>query len=59
MKRSPRFFQAGSPNVRVLLHDLSTEEMLARLRDGVLQIAFLVRPTRAMLRGLRFNGTPA
>jgi DNA-binding transcriptional LysR family regulator len=50
-----RAFQAGSPNVRVLLHDLSTEEMLARLRDGTLQIAFLVRPTRAMLRGLRFE----
>jgi DNA-binding transcriptional LysR family regulator len=50
-----RAFQAGSPNVRVLLHDLSTEEMLARLRDGALQIAFLVRPTRAMLRGLRFE----
>ncbi len=49
-----RAFQAGSPNVRVLLHDLSTEEMLAQLRDGALQIAFLVRPTRAMLRGLRF-----
>jgi DNA-binding transcriptional LysR family regulator len=32
-----RAFQAGSPNVRVLLHDLSTEEMLARLRDGTLQ----------------------
>ena len=50
-----RLFQAGSPGVRVLLHDLSTEEMLARLRDGALQIAFLVRPTRAMLRGLRFE----
>ena len=50
-----RTFQAGSPNVRVLLHDLSTEEMLARLRDGTLQIAFLVRPTRAMLCGLRFE----
>ena len=50
-----RAFQAGSPNTRVLLHDLSTEEMLARLRDGALQIAFLVRPTPAMLRGLRFE----
>jgi DNA-binding transcriptional LysR family regulator len=48
-------FQAGSPKVRVLLHDLSTEEMLAQLREGALQIAFLVRPTRAMLRGLRFE----
>ena len=50
-----RGFQAGSPNVRVLLHDLSTEAMLAGLRDGTLQIALLVRPTPAMLRGLRFE----
>jgi DNA-binding transcriptional LysR family regulator len=52
---SLRAFQAESPNVRVLLHDLSTEEMLAQLREAKLQIAFLVRPTRAMLRGLRFE----
>jgi len=50
-----RAFQAESPNVRVLLHDLSTEEMLARLRDGALQIAFLVRPTRTMLLELRLE----
>jgi len=52
---SLRAFQAGSPNVRVLLHDLSTEEMLGQLRDGKLQIALLVRPTRAMMRGLHFE----
>ncbi len=49
-----RAFQAESPKVRVLLHDLSTEMMLAGLRDGTLQIALLVEPTRARLRGLRF-----
>lgn len=51
-----RAFQAERPQVRVKLHDLSTEEMLAGLRKGALQIAFLVRPTRSMLRGLRFEG---
>jgi len=50
-----RAFQALSPEVRVKLHDLSTEEMLAGLRDGTLQIAFVVRLTPAMLRGLRFE----
>lgn len=50
-----RAFGAARPRVRVKLHDLSTEEMLAGLRDGKLQIAVLVRPTRAMLRGLRFE----
>lgn len=50
-----RAFQTEVPGVRVKLHDLSPEEMLAGLRKGSLQIAFLVRPTRAMLRGLRFE----
>jgi len=50
-----RAFQAEIPAVRVLLHDLSTEGMLAQLRDGALQIALLVRPTPARLRGLSFE----
>ena len=50
-----RAFQAERPEVRVRLHDLSTEEMLTGLRDGRLQLALLVRPTRAMLRGFRFE----
>jgi DNA-binding transcriptional LysR family regulator len=50
-----RAFQAELPNVRVKLHDLSTEEMLAGLRAGRLQIALLVRPMTAMVRGLRFE----
>jgi LysR family transcriptional regulator, benzoate and cis,cis-muconate-responsive activator of ben and cat genes len=50
-----RAFQVQSPRVRVRLHDLSTEEMLRQLRESRLQLAFLVRPSRAMLRGLRFE----
>lgn len=50
-----RAFQAEAPGVRVRLRDLSTEEMLADLRRGVLPLAFLVRPTPAMVRGLRFE----
>src|SRR5204863_2757464 len=50
-----RAFQAESPKVRVRLHDFSTEEMLAGLREGRLQIAFVVRLTPALLRGLRFE----
>src|SRR5262249_44985330 len=50
-----RAFKAERPTVRVGLHDLSTEEMLAGLRDGKLQIAFVVRLIPAMLRGLRFQ----
>ena len=47
-----RTFQAALPNVRVKLHDLSSEEMLAGLREGALQIALLVCPNPAMVRGL-------
>ncbi len=50
-----RAFQAALPHVRVVLHDLSTEEMLAQLREGKLQIALLVRPSRTLLSGLRFE----
>lgn len=50
-----RAFQAELPQVRVKLHDLSTEEMIAGLREGRLQLAILVKPIRAMLRGLRFE----
>jgi len=50
-----RAFQAELPNVRVRLHDFSTEEMLAGLREGKLQIAFVVRLPPAMLRGLQFE----
>ncbi len=49
-----RAFQAQFPKVRVRLHDLSTEEMLAAVREGKLALALLVRPCRAMLRGLHF-----
>ena len=50
-----RAFQADSPNVRVKLHDSSTEEMIAGLRERKLQIAFMVRPITGMLRGVRFE----
>ncbi len=50
-----RAFQGELPNVRVRLHDLSTEEMFAGLREGRLQMAFMPQPTRAALRGFRFE----
>jgi DNA-binding transcriptional LysR family regulator len=49
-----RTFQAEMPQVRVRLHDLSTEEMLSGLREGKLQLALMVKPAPALLRGLHF-----
>lgn len=50
-----RRFQKILPTTRVILHDLSTEEMLAQLRSGRLHVALVVQPTAAMLRGLIFE----
>ena len=50
-----RAFHAQMPRVRVRLHDLSSEEMVTDLRNRKLDLAVLVRPTRPMLRGLRFQ----
>lgn len=55
LPRTLRAFQVELPRVRVKLHDFSTEEMLAGLREGRLQIAFVVRLAPALLRGLRFE----
>lgn len=52
LPKALRALQKDVPGARVILHDLSTEEMLAGLRDGSLHVALLARPGRAMLRGL-------
>lgn len=49
-----RKFQEQFPHVRVSLHDLSTEEMLAWLGENKLQVALTVRPPTRSLRGFRF-----
>jgi DNA-binding transcriptional LysR family regulator len=49
-----RAFQGEFPRVRVSLHDLSSEEMLAQLGAGKLQVALTVRPPAKMLRKFSF-----
>jgi LysR family transcriptional regulator, benzoate and cis,cis-muconate-responsive activator of ben and cat genes len=48
-----RAFQAQFPNVRVTLHDLSGEEMLAGLREEKLHVALAVLPEKETARGLQ------
>lgn len=55
LPRALRRFQAEVPGVRVTLHDLSTEEMLAGLRENRLHLALMVQPEGEPLRGLRFH----
>lgn len=50
-----RAFQTARPDVKVKLHDLSTEEMLSGLREGRLHLAFTIHPSAASLRGLAFG----
>jgi DNA-binding transcriptional LysR family regulator len=42
-------------NVRVTLHDHSSPEMLAGLREGRLQAALMMQPSKAAARGLVFE----
>ena len=50
-----RKFQETFPGVRVVLHDLSTEEMLSQIGEKKLQVALTVRPSAKLLRGLNFE----
>jgi DNA-binding transcriptional LysR family regulator len=50
-----RKFQEQMPGVRVVLHDLSTQEMLDGLRHACLDLGLLVHPPKPALRGLRFE----
>lgn len=50
-----RRFHELCPDVRVQLHDLSTEKMLAGLRDDSLQAALAVQPSGPPLAGIAFE----
>jgi DNA-binding transcriptional LysR family regulator len=49
-----RAFQGEFPHVRVSLHDLSSEEMLAQLGEKKLDLALTARTSEKMPRGLSF-----
>ncbi|XHR29680.1 MAG: LysR family transcriptional regulator [Chthoniobacteraceae bacterium] len=53
LPKALRAFQDELPNLKVKLHDLSTEEMLVGLREGHLDMAIMVHAHAAILRGLQ------
>ena len=55
LPRALRYFRESNPEVRVQLHDLSTQEMLQGLREGKLQVALLVKAPAKALAGLVFE----
>jgi DNA-binding transcriptional LysR family regulator len=48
-------FQKHCPNVRVALHDHTSPEMLAGLREGRLHAALMMQPSKQAVRGLIFE----
>jgi DNA-binding transcriptional LysR family regulator len=50
-----RLLQKKVPGVRVTLHDQTGPEMLAGLRDGRLQAAFMLEPSKQAGRGVTFE----
>lgn len=50
-----RAFQKQCPKMRVALHDHSSPEMLAGLREGRLHAALMMQPSRAAARGVTFE----
>jgi len=55
LPRALKYFRESNPDVRVQLHDLSTQEMLRGLNDGNLQVALLVQVSPKALAGLVFD----
>lgn len=55
LPKALREFQDACPRMRVMLHDLSTEEMLAGLRGKQLHAALLVKPSNPALDGLLYD----
>src|SRR5712671_5787932 len=48
-------FQKAVPRVKVLLHDLSSDELIAGLRNGTLELAVMVQPIGEQTAGIEFE----
>ncbi len=48
-------FQKAVPRVKVLLHDLSTDELIAGLRNGSLELAITIQPFGEQTAGIDFE----
>jgi len=48
-------FQKSAPGVKVILHDLASDELCTGLRDGTLQLAVMVQPSEEGAAGMEFE----
>jgi LysR family transcriptional regulator, benzoate and cis,cis-muconate-responsive activator of ben and cat genes len=55
LPRALEAFRRAVPRVKLVLHDLSPDELIARLRDGTLQLAVMVQPIGEQTAGIEFE----
>jgi DNA-binding transcriptional LysR family regulator len=48
-------FQKAVPRVKVLLHDLASDELIAGLQNGTLELAIMVQPADDLTTGIQFE----
>src|ERR1700693_3145356 len=48
-------FQKAVPRVKVLLHDLASDELISGLQDGTLELAIMVPPAGDQTTGIQFE----
>jgi DNA-binding transcriptional LysR family regulator len=48
-------FHKSAPGVKVILHDLGSDELCNELRNGFLQLALMIRPSEESSAGLEFE----
>jgi DNA-binding transcriptional LysR family regulator len=48
-------FQTVAPDVKVVLHDFSSDELISGLRNGTLELAIMVEPTAEQTAGIEFE----
>src|SRR5882757_3669598 len=48
-------FQKSVPRVKLTLHDLSSGELIAGLRDATLELAIMIEPDREQAAGIEFE----
>lgn len=48
-------FQKTTPGVKVILHDLGSDELCNELRNGFLQLALMIQPSEESTDGLEFE----
>jgi DNA-binding transcriptional LysR family regulator len=55
LPRALEAFRRAVPSVKLVLHDLPTDQLIAGLRDGTLELAIMVQPIGEQTAGIEFE----